>query len=90
VDELSQVRDFRRGYTQMHADVAGVDRLSGIAIGCAFRGMNGLGAGFAEKVYENALAHELGKAGLVVLQQRAIAQLPDGSRVASVPVAQFR
>jgi hypothetical protein len=41
---------------QMHADVAGVDRLSGMIIGCAFRVMNGLGAGFAEKVYENALA----------------------------------
>jgi GxxExxY protein len=47
----------------MHADVAGVDRLSGMIIGCAFRVMNGLGAGFAEKVYENALAHELRKAG---------------------------
>ena len=33
-----------------------MDRLSGVIIGCAFRVMNGLGAGFAEKVYENALA----------------------------------
>ena len=68
MDELSQVRDFRRGWTQMHADGAGVDRLSGVVIGCAFRVMNGLGPGFAEKVYENALAHEVRKAGLAVLQ----------------------
>jgi GxxExxY protein len=78
VDEISQVRDFRRGCTQMHADVAGVDRLSGIVIGCAFRVMNGLGAGFAEKVYENALAHELRKADLTVLQQQAVAVHYDG------------
>ena len=78
MDELSQVRDFRRGCTQIHADVAGVYRLSGIIIGCAFRVMNGLGAGFAEKVYENALAHELRKAGLAVVQQQAIAVHYDG------------
>jgi GxxExxY protein len=78
VDELSQVRDFGRGCTQIHADVAGVDRLSGIVIGCAFRVMNGLGAGFAEKVYENALAHELRKAGLAVLQRQAVAVHYDG------------
>jgi len=57
----------------MYADGMAVDRLSGIVIGCAFRVMSGLGAGFAEKVYENALAHELRKAGLAVLQQQAIA-----------------
>jgi GxxExxY protein len=31
--------------------------------------LNTLGAGFLEKVYENALAHELRKAGLAVSQQ---------------------
>jgi GxxExxY protein len=40
--------------------------------------MNGLGAGFAEKVYENALAHELRKAGLAVLQQQVVAVHYDG------------
>jgi GxxExxY protein len=49
-----------------------VDRLSGVIIGCAFPVMNGLGAGFAEKVHENALAHELRKAGLGVLQQQGL------------------
>ena len=63
MDEPSQVKDFRRGCTQIHADAVGVDRLSGVIIGCAFRVMNGLCAGFAEKVYENSLAHELRKAG---------------------------
>jgi GxxExxY protein len=78
VDELSQVRGFRRGCTQIHADVAGVDRLSGIVIGCAFGVMNGLGAGFVEKVYENALGHELRNAGLAILQQQAVAVHYDG------------
>ena len=78
MDELSQVRDFRRGCTQMHADGIAVDRLSGTVIGCAFRVMNGLGAGFAEKVYESALAHELRKADLAVLQQQGVAVHYDG------------
>lgn len=56
----------------MHADAAGLDRLSGSIIGCAFRVMNKLGAGFAEKIYENSLAHELRKAGLSVSQQHRI------------------
>ena len=38
-------------------------------IGCAFAVSNTLGAGFVEKVYENALRHELGKTDLLVQQQ---------------------
>ena len=41
-------------------------------IGCAFRVMNTLGAGFLEKVYENALAQELREAGLQFCQQQAV------------------
>jgi GxxExxY protein len=41
-------------------------------IGCAFRVANALGYGFAEKVYENALAHEMRKCRLGVIQQRGI------------------
>jgi GxxExxY protein len=41
-------------------------------IGCAFSVSNTLGAGFLEKVYENALAHELSKSGLRVEQQKPI------------------
>ena len=35
-------------------------------IGCAFKVYNQLGAGFLEKIYENALAIELKDAGLSV------------------------
>jgi GxxExxY protein len=38
-------------------------------IGAAYCVSNALGAGFLEKVYENALAHELRKHGCQVLQQ---------------------
>jgi GxxExxY protein len=38
-------------------------------IGCAYRVANGLGTGFLEKVYENALTYEMGKAGLKVERQ---------------------
>jgi GxxExxY protein len=41
-------------------------------IGCAFKVGHTLGVGFLEKVYENALAHELRKAGLRVEQQKPI------------------
>jgi GxxExxY protein len=47
-------------------------------IGCAFRVANALGQGFVEKVYENALAHEMRKAGLGVVQQRGIVVFYDG------------
>jgi GxxExxY protein len=62
----------------MHADDTGVNRLSERIIGCAFRIINTLGAGFLEKVYENALAHELRKAGLAVTQQPGIVVSYDG------------
>jgi len=38
-------------------------------IGCAYEVGNVLGCGFLEKVYENALAHELKRAGFEMLQQ---------------------
>lgn len=41
-------------------------------IGCAYRVANELGIGFLEKVYENALAYELLKAGLVFKQQAPV------------------
>jgi GxxExxY protein len=43
----------------------------GVSIGCALTVLNTLGAGFLEKVYENALALELRAAGLAVAQQYA-------------------
>lgn len=41
-------------------------------IGCAFTVMNSLGSGFLGKIYENALAVELGQIGLKVVQQKPI------------------
>jgi GxxExxY protein len=57
----------------MHTDETGANRLSERIIGCAFRVINTLGAGFLEKVFENALTHELRKSGLTVVQQQGIA-----------------
>ena len=47
-------------------------------IGRAFVVLNTLGVGFLEKVYENALGHELRKAGLSVCQQYNIRVSYDG------------
>jgi len=48
------------------------DDLTQKIIGCAFRVHNSLGAGFLEKVYENALRKELLKHSLDVKQQEPI------------------
>ena len=58
-----------------------INQVSEKIIGCAYTVSNTLGIGFLEKVYENALAHELRKAGLRVLQQRAIQVYYDGAVV---------
>jgi GxxExxY protein len=50
-------------------------------IGAAFNVSNALGCGFLEKVYENALAHELRKGGLRVEQQHPIPVHYDGVQV---------
>ena len=52
------------GFTQMDADATWLNEPSGRVIGCAFTVLNTLGPGFLEKVYENALAHELRKGGI--------------------------
>jgi GxxExxY protein len=57
------------------------DALPEQVIGCAFRVSNGVGDGFLEKVYENALAHELRKTGLRVEQQYPIKVVYDGEIV---------
>ncbi|MBD2209745.1 GxxExxY protein [Calothrix sp. FACHB-156] len=55
-----------------------MDKITEKVIGCAFRVGNGLGCGFLEKVYENALAYELRKSGLLVEQQSEIQVRYDG------------
>jgi GxxExxY protein len=47
-------------------------------IGCAFKVGNALGRGYLEKVYENALVHEMRKLGLRVDQQRRLHVWYDG------------
>jgi len=68
-------------WTQMHADEEMLNQITGRIIGCAYRVGNELGYGFLEKVYENAFAHELTKAGLRVDQQFPIAVYYDGVEV---------
>ena len=62
----------------MDTDAHGWDQLTERIIGCAFRVLNTLGTGFLEKVYENALAHELRKGGLSVQQQHPVSVYYDG------------
>ena len=50
-------------------------------IACAHTVHNALGYGFLEKVYQNALAIELGKAGLAVEKERPITVRYDGQVV---------
>jgi GxxExxY protein len=59
-------------------DDGGLTRLSERIIGCAFTVANTLGSGFLEKVYENALAYELRKSGLVIEQQHDLVVRYDG------------
>jgi GxxExxY protein len=78
--------DFEDKKPPMHTDARRweLDRLTERIIGCAFRVGNDLGCGFLEKVYENALVHELRKTGLFVQQQYEIEVTYDG-----VVVGQF-
>jgi GxxExxY protein len=55
----------------MNADETVLDHLTGPIIGSALTVSNALGAGFLEKVYENALAHELRKS--LPLRRRGVA-----------------
>ena len=57
------------------------EALTGTIIGCAMTVHKILGPGYLETVYENALAHELRKAGLVVECQKPIRVSYDGVMV---------
>jgi GxxExxY protein len=60
-----------------------INRISERVIGCAFVVSNTLGVGFVEKVYENALVHELRKARISVVQQSPVTVFYDGVVVGS-------
>lgn len=49
-----------------------INQITEKIIGCAYEVSNELGCGFLEKVYENALAFEIGKLRLKVEQQKQI------------------
>ena len=68
-------------YDTRARDIQDLNPITEKIIGCAYTVSNTLGAGFLEKVYENALAHELRKAGLKVEQQRPIQVIYDGVAV---------
>jgi len=55
-----------------------LNNLTSQIIRCAHEVSNSLGCGFLEKVYENALAHEIQKAGLRVIQQHPVQVFYDG------------
>lgn len=65
-------------HTDEHRCEVEWEPVTGSIIGCAFNVANTLGAGFLDKVYENALAHELRKAGHKTVQQYAIKVHYDG------------
>lgn len=54
-----------------------INELTHTIIGCAYAVSNTLGIGFLEKVYENAMVHELRKSGLSVLQQHPVEVIYD-------------
>jgi len=58
-----------------------IDQTTEKIIGCCFTVISILGSGFLEKVYENALAHEIRKTGLTVVQQQPVKVMYDGSEV---------
>lgn len=62
----------------LSASFGEINPITEAIIGCSYTVSNTLGCGFLEKVYENALAHELRKAGFVVQQQHGISVMYDG------------
>lgn len=56
----------------MNADERRLNEITEIIIGCAYDVANGLGCGFLEKVYENALRIDIQRKGLSVSQQHPI------------------
>ena len=57
------------------------DKLTEAVIGCAMKVHRELGAGFLESVYANALAHELGKAGISYQRELPINVIYDNTVV---------
>ena len=58
-----------------------INQITEKIIGCSYTVSNVLGCVFLEKVYENALAHELAKADFKVIKQHEIKVFYDGVEV---------
>ena len=58
-----------------------LDQTTERVIGCCYTVISKLGSGFLEKVYENALAHEIRKIGFTVVQQHPVKVMYDGIEV---------
>jgi GxxExxY protein len=65
----------------MNTDEHRLNNITERIICCAYNVSNRLGCGFLEKVYENALAHEIRKNGMNVEQQYPILVFYDGESV---------
>ena len=78
MERLRRRRELATDGAQMITDAHTLNELSQKIIGASFRVGNALGSGFAEKVYENSLAHELRKLGLNVQQQVPLKVWYDG------------
>lgn len=61
--------------------MAELDALTEKILGCAFKVSTGLGPGFLEKLYENALAIELERAGLPFERQKSLDVWYDGIQI---------
>ena len=59
----------------------GLNEITQLVIGSAFRVSNTLGVGFLERIYENAMAIELGRSGLSFEQQSPISVFYEGIEV---------
>lgn len=77
---MSQTNNARKapGPFSRSQEIEALNPITNKVIGCAYQVINTLGAGFMEKVYENALALELHNAGLKTLQQHPIHVYYDG------------
>jgi GxxExxY protein len=71
-------RLIKAGFITIVRGAKSPDALTERVIACAIIVSNTIGAGLPEVIYENALAHELRKAGLAVCQQRAVVVCYDG------------
>jgi GxxExxY protein len=63
---------------QMNTNEHRLNEIAEVIIKCVYRVANTLGNGFLEKVYENALAHDLRKTGFLGEQQKGIQVRYDG------------